>query len=68
MLILVVKRGEGIIERRARERLPLKSSSAGAKHLSSSGEMTAGISHEIRNPLGINTEFGGVAEKENGRF
>ena len=53
VLILVVKRGEGIIERRARERLRLEEQLSRAKHLSSLGEMTAGISHEIRNPLGI---------------
>lgn len=52
-LIYVVKRGEGIIERRAIERIRLKDQLAKAKHLSSLGEMVAGISHEIRNPLGI---------------
>jgi signal transduction histidine kinase len=52
-LIYVVKRGENIIERRARERIRLKDQLAKAKHLSSLGEMVAGISHEIRNPLGI---------------
>jgi signal transduction histidine kinase len=52
-LIYVVKRGEGIIEKRAIERIRLKDQLAKAKHLSSLGEMVAGISHEIRNPLGI---------------
>ncbi len=52
-LIYVVKRGEGIIEKRAIERIRLKEQLAKAKHLSSLGEMVAGISHEIRNPLGI---------------
>ena len=52
-LINVVKRGEGIIEKRAIERIRLKDQLAKAKHLSSLGEMVAGISHEIRNPLGI---------------
>lgn len=52
-LIYVVKRGEGIIERRAFERIRLKDQLAKAKHLSSLGEMVAGVSHEIRNPLGI---------------
>ena len=52
-LIFVVKRGEGIIERRALERIRLKDQLAKAKHLSSLGEMVAGVSHEIRNPLGI---------------
>ncbi|UCH20534.1 MAG: two-component sensor histidine kinase [Deltaproteobacteria bacterium] len=53
VLILVVKRGEGIIEKRARERLRLKEQLSHAEHLSTLGEMVAGISHEIRNPLGI---------------
>ena len=52
-LLMVVKRGERMIERRAEERLRLEDQLAKAKHLSSLGEMTAGISHEIRNPLGI---------------
>ncbi|MGA6927007.1 MAG: ATP-binding protein [Desulfosarcina sp.] len=52
-LIYVVKRGEGIIERRAFERIRLKDQLGKAKHLSSLGEMVAGVSHEIRNPLGI---------------
>ncbi len=52
-LIYVVKRGEGIIEKRAFERIRLKEQLAQAKHLSSLGEMVAGVSHEIRNPLGI---------------
>jgi two-component system, NtrC family, sensor histidine kinase HydH len=52
-LIYVVKRGEGIIEKRAIERLRLKDQLAKSKHLSSLGEMVAGVSHEIRNPLGI---------------
>jgi two-component system sensor histidine kinase HydH len=53
ILIFVVKRGEGIIEKRALERLKLKEQLSQAKHLSTLGEMVAGISHEIRNPLGI---------------
>ncbi|MGB5983797.1 MAG: ATP-binding protein [Desulfobacterales bacterium] len=53
ILIFVVKRGEGIIEKRALERARLKEELNRAKHLSSLGELTAAISHEIRNPLGI---------------
>ena len=52
-LLLVVRRGEDILEKRARERLKLEEQLARAKHLSNLGEMTASISHEIRNPLGI---------------
>ncbi|MFH1982693.1 MAG: ATP-binding protein [Pseudomonadota bacterium] len=53
VLLLVVKRGESIIEKRALERMRLKERLAKAEHLSSLGEMVAGVSHEIRNPLGI---------------
>ena len=53
VLLFVVKRGESIIEKRAQERLKLKEQLSRAEHLSSLGEMVAGISHEIRNPLGI---------------
>jgi signal transduction histidine kinase len=52
-LLFVVKRGESIIEKRAQERLKLKEKLSRAEHLSTLGEMVAGISHEIRNPLGI---------------
>jgi len=52
-LIFVVKRGEGIIQQRTLERIRLKEQLSRAERLSSLGEMVAGISHEIRNPLGI---------------
>lgn len=53
VLRFVVKRGEGILESRAREQLKLKEQLNRAARLSALGELTAGISHEIRNPLGI---------------
>ncbi|MGE0084426.1 MAG: PAS domain-containing sensor histidine kinase [Desulfococcaceae bacterium] len=53
VLIFVVKRGEGIIHRRNLERMHLREQLNRAERLSSLGEMMAGISHEIRNPLGI---------------
>jgi len=53
ILRYVVKRGENIIEVRAQEKLELKEQLNRAERLSSLGEMVAGISHEIRNPLGI---------------
>ena len=52
-LLQVVRKGEAIMEQRARERIRLEEQLARAKHLSALGEMTATISHEIRNPLGI---------------
>lgn len=53
VLLYIVKKGEGIIQKRALERFRLKEQLSRAEHLSSLGEMMAGISHEIRNPLGI---------------
>ena len=53
VLRFIVKHGEKIIERRAEEKLKLEEKLRQAEHLSAIGEMTAGISHEIRNPLGI---------------
>ena len=53
VLLFVVKHGEKIIEKRAEERIKLEEKLQQAEHLSAIGEMTAGISHEIRNPLGI---------------
>ncbi len=53
ILILVVNRGEGIIRQRNLEEIRLKEQLSRAERLSSLGEMIAGISHEIRNPLGI---------------
>ncbi len=53
IMTIVVKRGESIIQKRTQERLKLKEQLSRAKHLSSLGEMVAGVSHEIRNPLGI---------------
>ncbi|MDY0131971.1 MAG: ATP-binding protein [Desulforegulaceae bacterium] len=49
----IVKNGEEIIMAKNRERLKLREELDRARHLSSIGEMTAIISHEIKNPLGI---------------
>ncbi len=53
VLIYVVQRGEAIIQQRTLEQLSLKEKLAQSERLSSLGGMVAGISHEIRNPLGI---------------
>lgn len=65
-LTYVVKRGEGIIEKRAVERIRLKDQLAKARHFSTLGEMVAGISHEIRNPLGIISSSAELLKKKLG--
>lgn len=64
LLVFVVKRGEGISQSRTLERIRLKDELSKAQHLSSIGEMTATISHEIRNPLGIIRSSAGLLQKK----
>ena len=64
ILRYVVKRGEEIIEKRAQERLLLKEKLSHAERLASLGEMVAGISHEIRNPLGIISSTGELLKQK----
>ncbi len=64
VLFLIVKRGEIIIDRRTLERIRLRERLNRARHLSSLGEMTAGISHEIRNPLGIIMSSAALLKKQ----
>lgn len=53
ILRFIVKHGEKFLEKRAEERFRLEEKLRQAEHMSAIGEMTAGVSHEIRNPLGI---------------
>jgi two-component system sensor histidine kinase HydH len=52
-LLLVVHKAERMIDQRALERRELESQLHLAERLAALGEMVAGISHEIKNPLGI---------------
>ena len=68
ILRFLVNRGERIIERRNQERTRLKGQLNQAEHLASLGEMVAGISHEIRNPLGIIRSSAELLKKKMLRF
>lgn len=67
ILIFIVKRGEEIIQQRTLERIRLKEQLGRAERLSSLGEMVAGISHEIRNPLGIIRSSAELLKKKMGK-
>jgi signal transduction histidine kinase len=52
-ILLIARRAEKIIAARSAERNRLEEQLRKTEHLAALGEMIAGVSHEIRNPLGI---------------
>ncbi|MBW2106320.1 MAG: two-component sensor histidine kinase, partial [Deltaproteobacteria bacterium] len=52
-LLLVVRKAEHILRKRAHEQKLLEDQLNQAERLAALGEMVAGVSHEIKNPLGI---------------
>ena len=52
-LLLIVQKAERVIEQRAKEQKELEEQLHQAERLAALGEMVAGVSHEIKTPLGI---------------
>lgn len=68
VLIYVVLRGEKIIRKRNDERLRLEAQLRHTERFAALGEMAAGVSHEIRNPLGIIRSSAQLLKKKMAKF
>ncbi|MEW6186323.1 MAG: ATP-binding protein [Thermodesulfobacteriota bacterium] len=64
ILLFIVKRGEVIISKRAKEQKRLVEKLHHSERMASLGEMIASVSHEIKNPLGIIRSTADLLEKK----
>jgi two-component system sensor histidine kinase HydH len=64
ILLVIVKRGEVIMEKKAEEQKQLVEKLHQSERMASLGEMIASVSHEIKNPLGIIRSTADLLEKK----
>jgi two-component system, NtrC family, sensor histidine kinase HydH len=64
IILLIVKKGELIMEKRAEEQKRLVGKLHQAERMATLGEMIASVSHEIKNPLGIIRSTADLLEKK----
>jgi signal transduction histidine kinase len=64
----IVKQAEVILERRQEEQRDLEAQLHQTERLAALGEMTAGVAHEVRNPLGIISSTAELLEERLARY
>lgn len=64
----IVKQAEVILERRQQSQIALEAQLHQSERLAALGEMTAGVAHEIRNPLGIISSTAEILEQRLARY
>jgi signal transduction histidine kinase len=64
----IVKQAEVILERRQQEQIALEAQLHQSERLAALGEMTAGVAHEIRNPLGIISSTAEILQQRLARY
>jgi len=64
----IVKQAGGILERRQEEQRNLEAQLHQSERLAALGEMTAGVAHEVRNPLGIISSTAELLQERLGKY